>query len=75
MTWQDISTAPKDGTRILLWCAAPMLPTVGWWEPQASRSKPRPFWCSERAWLFGNSWARESQPTHWMPLPAPPEAA
>jgi uncharacterized protein (DUF2237 family) len=59
--WQDISTAPKDGTRILLyrpgngWCVV-----IAWW--------------SESAGAYGDYAGFFKDATHWMPLPSPPEA-
>lgn len=72
MDWQDISTAPKDGTVILLskgdevhpgaWCPSEvgddLYPWLFWHRLNASQVKP-------------NGW-QERAPTHWMPLPAPP---
>ena len=61
MTWRPIETAPKDGTDILLGFE----PAIGWqrigkaWGGQ---------WVS--AW---NHHPIHDQPTHWMPLPEPPE--
>lgn len=78
MEWMPIETAPKDETPILLaggtWgddfrkereCI-----TVGWWETYGD-------------WQFWNTCAAEggcsmfpyNNPTHWMPLPAPPSNA
>lgn len=72
--WQAIATAPKDGTRILLartdsgksqsW----LVMTVGAYAQHKFRTK--------------HGWKREHSmggavsftPTHWMPLPWPPEA-
>ena len=60
--WQDISTARKDGTAILLWPGGldwkdEPIPSIGWWSPH-----------------FG--WVGHSliagTPSHWMPLPAKP---
>ena len=61
--WQDISTAPKDGTRILIWCNWPTLPSV----------YACSFECGQ--WQTG-IWtaAKRPGPTHWQPLPAPPAA-
>ncbi len=61
--WQPIETAPKDGTRVLLW-------------RRAIRDQPTPimadgFWC-ETCWVWPYIL---SEPTHWQPLPAPPERA
>lgn len=66
--WRDISTAPKDGTHILAI-------RQDWWEPVNGNHR----------WVYGNVFESyfdtttdrfESyglkQPTHWMPLPAPP---
>ena len=72
MTWQPIETAPRDGTRVLV-CE---------WEEE------RPIqwvaeWCEPRdcVWLhragfvpyFNRSDTPILRPTHWQPLPAPPE--
>lgn len=61
--WQRISTAPKDGTRILAWPYWKEHPValVRW-----SESSVLPHWRTPGG-LWGNL-----QPTHWMPLPAPP---
>jgi hypothetical protein len=69
MTWQPIETAPKDGSPLLVY-----FPEIGTWEV---------FW-STNVFDFG-SWnvsdnkhedrplrGWSTQPTHWMPLPAPP---
>ena len=63
MEWQPIETAPKDGTPVLLWALLDwkddLVPVCGWYA-QSSRK-----WLCHAAWL---------NPTHWMPLPAPPAA-
>ncbi len=61
--WMDISTAPKDGTHVLLLCVGRILPVVGKyvedffykWTP--SEYGMRGFYI---------------EPTHWQPLPSPP---
>lgn len=61
--WKTIDSAPKDGTNILVYtyeiitCA---------------------FWCSDyKSWRLSiaGSYAEEDDvdPTHWIPLPKPPE--
>lgn len=60
--WRDISTAPKDGTGVLLWIAAWETALVAWfadgqwWTPVRRDSR------------MGVGTA----PTLWAPLPAPP---
>lgn len=78
MTWNPIEAAPKDGSYILLYF--PKMPpwaqvSVGSWEPQEHAAKPRPYWTSQHERIWGIPTLRERQPTHWQPLPPPPEAA
>jgi hypothetical protein len=60
--WQPIETAPKDGTKIIVYRPnAEYQPIVG-----------VDYWSKE----LGNVWANSNehrQPTHWMPLPEPPK--
>lgn len=74
MTWQPIKTAPKDETVILLFgggIVAPGFFHIGEWR----------FWDGgttddyegDSAGFF-NGWISGHGPSHWMPLPAPPEA-
>ncbi len=65
--WMPISTAPKDGTVVLVYCKnslrrIPM--TGGYWESDAA--------C--KCWIAGGYMQKSSPPTHWMPLPLPPVA-
>lgn len=54
--WQDISTAPKDGTRLLMVNPESGSVRIAWYdEPHES-------------WSYSGVWP----PTHWQPLPAPP---
>ena len=67
MNWQPIETAPKDGTKIDLWDAAYGCRVVNAkWDNHYSTGD--------------KSWGRNSvdgpfcyEPTHWMPIPQPPE--
>lgn len=70
--WKPIETAPKgDGFRsgpsILLGNAKSVW--LGYWYAHRIVQNPRPYWCS-----VGGSSSRDRQrvPTHWMPLPPPP---
>ncbi len=61
--WFDIKTAPKDGTDVLTFGMAGLV--VARWEDEA--------W---RIYNYGYEDATvRKTPTHWQPLPAPPDAA
>ena len=76
--WQDISTAPKDGTKVLLY---------GIWAGEIHWQNEEPTidigrWAGGKSGLAGDDWwelvtgdqyACWMRPTHWMPLPTPPE--
>ena len=59
--WRDISTAPKDGTRILA----------------RDRNGWREMWWVTNGTDYADYWQdqfdSEPEPTHWAPLPPPPE--
>lgn len=64
--WQDISTAPKDGTAVLIW------------NPSSYQGKGGSFvgiYFKTREyglqWICHPGYIR-AEPTHWMPLPPPP---
>lgn len=74
-TWQHIGTAPKDGTKVMLY--NPMgyertRITIGWFYEDKYAKRPRPYWTNDSERLHGIRYTRENQPTHWMPLPTPP---
>ena len=57
--WQPIETAPRDGTLVLAWHP--------WWMgPDAVRCGRSGVWTADGHPVC--------EPTHWMPLPAAPEA-
>ena len=62
MEWQDIATAPKDGTRFLAYQKGEPIQECWWCEDF-------PEW---QGWQNDNDWDSDPDPTHWMPLPAPP---
>ena len=60
--WQPIETAPKDGTRIMLWLSGPIR------RPKAIFGR----WCPR----YSGFWMTDvggAKPTHWMPSPDPPK--
>ena len=68
--WEDISTAPKDGTNIDLWCRDV--------KTGESYRFPDSYWCWDRQQWHGCDeyiWPEADVPTHWMPLPPPPSVS
>ena len=64
MEWQPIETAPKDRLHVLLFGDGPgfkQCSFVGYWYEH------------DGVWL-GFDHKPAGQPTHWMPLPKPPNA-
>jgi hypothetical protein len=70
--WQPIETAPKDGRTILGYSESGQM-LIWRWDTDRYAKKPKPYW---RAFsVFGVTGERSMQPTHWMPLPEPPNSA
>ena len=68
MTWKPIETAPKDGSTFLAVCLEGYIQVVMW----DSSGKT----CDEEGdvdYYTSEMTDRYVCPTHWMPLPAPPE--
>jgi hypothetical protein len=69
VAWQPIETAPKDGTPVDLW-----QPRIGRWTNMRwdyhnwMSGKP----VGEKSWGGGSRDGPDAEPTHWMPVPAPP---
>ena len=72
--WQLIETAPKDGPPVLLGANDWPLPFVGWWINDKARWAAAGIFNGRYAGHCGGRSAISAipQPTHWMPLPAPP---
>lgn len=77
--WQPIETAPRDGTLVLVWSdELYMKPYIAWWGVDQNAPEDGN---EQEEWLTGDgdSWSTgyyytPCNPTHWMPLPAPPQA-
>ena len=73
--WQAIETAPRDGTRILLFNGC------GVYEGKWLKENNDENWDKEiETWFItisGDPWYNQTleDATHWMPLPQPPEEA
>ena len=68
--WQKIETAPKDGTAVLAWDGYDMAVTQ-WGESSV--------YARADDWVVGPTQDDRNtrstfEPTHWMPLPAPPRS-
>lgn len=75
--WKPIETAPKDGTRILLWFPNDAVAVSGlWYKYPEEREGPHVFSESFFDWSVDNDLIimddLNKYPTHWMPLPEPP---
>lgn len=72
--WRPIETAPKDGTKVMLLCPRFGVCAPGEWDTNEFNKKPKPYWTHWGERIWGVKWIRDDQPTHWQPLPQPPEA-
>lgn len=75
--WQPIETAPKDGTQVLC-CSLgaddrPMI-FVGHWAHVPTMFSSIHIEPGPDGWAWVCGFSAILQPTHWMPLPAPPAA-
>lgn len=71
MEWQDISTAPKDGTKVLVGRFVRKCQT------DFNNIVTVDFWHTPKLHNFlgwGNFNTQHWPPTHWMPLPNPPRS-
>ena len=71
MSWQPIKSAPRDGTPILVFVP----PTYDWDKGYCAVAEwDDGDWAAAEcrgAEVFG--WITPTGPTHWMPLPSPPD--
>ena len=75
--WQPIASAPKDGTTVLVFNG----PNVGFYTPEGSMGtavwREQAFPDAIESWCAADccDGVTTYDPTHWMPLPEPPEGA
>ncbi len=63
--WLPIETAPRDGRELLLFVpAARVKVSGGYWDEHPK--------C--RCWIAGGYMRKTCPPTHWRPLPEPPDS-
>lgn len=70
MNWQPIETAPKDGTKVMLWDGDEI--SAGFWSTSLWVTFGNPN--IKGGWVIyeARSDTQEIRATHWMPLPQPP---
>lgn len=74
--WQPIETAPKDGTRLLLWDPGREVAVSGYWHDEPEVSTPTvwepgwAWWVSDSDVLMWDSGPHDA-PSHWMPFNRP----
>lgn len=73
--WRPIETAPKDGTRILVWALHyGRFRDIAFARWEDLRPEPSDYWSDGR---LGPGWyvsgASFVEPTHWRPVPDPPQ--
>jgi hypothetical protein len=79
--WEPIETAPKDGSRILVFDEmaadneSPVV-MVAWLNDAERHNRKRFAWCVPGSWQDEQGGhCTADRPTHWRPLPAPPQGA
>ena len=82
--WQDISTAPRDGTEVLVWrdhmgillarftSAAEFLTDAELEEWEGDTAHQEDWFAAD--FVSGCRLEADCSPTHWQPLPPPPES-
>lgn len=68
----NMDEAPRDGTRILLVLAG-YQPAVGYFDGEFWEYQDAGDFAEEEHWLAWQERSGVWLPTHWMPLPEPPE--
>ena len=80
MKWRPIETAPRDGTAVMLcWAIDANGNPIDWTRDPRTAGvfvQVASWWEGENAWVVYCSMVQDPSlhfdPTHWMPLPAPP---
>lgn len=69
--WRDIATAPRDGTRLVLWDLSRAV--FGSWRVDEGFSSKEPMWLDESYNDYSCGFASNPlEPTYWMPIPPAP---
>lgn len=68
--WQPIETAPRDGTIIDIWANGERITDCKWISDDFYCFEDHGDYESYWDWFKVSEW--HGNPTHWMPVPAPP---
>jgi len=63
--WQPIENAPMNGTPVLVFEAPDWIDVARWWDGDD--------YGHNAGWLDAALESKSCNPTHWRPLPAPPQ--
>lgn len=74
MKWNKIETVPKH-ISVLLYenKDGHEITTVGKWDLDEYAKKPKPYWRTEKGYLYGKTFDRNFHPSHWCFLHPPKE--
>lgn len=75
--WRPIASAPRDGTRVLLYDKVKDIAVSGSWHSDPGTDTPLAYEPPWSWWVSDNDvvmWGDgpDDHPTHWMPMPEPP---
>lgn len=73
-SWQPVETAPRDGTRILLWDEHRGVAISGFWHTDPGIRAPDEYAPPWSFWVADNNlieWDGIDYPIYWMPLHPP----
>jgi hypothetical protein len=71
--WKPIETAPKDSSRILIYCPKSNRPVQEVWWAIPYEGAVRGYWSTPIGPTGRGYTILETSPTHWMPLPPAPQ--
>jgi len=71
--WQPIETAPKDGTKIVVFNPDREEPEVAWYVPVVFHLDDGEDSGVAWPWKTYDNAYKEEWPDHWQPIPKPPE--
>lgn len=73
--WRDISTAPRDGTPLMLRTPDGSEHDGEWWADGTSWAKDYSGLVKTGVWLSGDGWFEPDEVTHWRPTSSPEDEA